>query len=65
MLVDHTGTSPHLPLARSLDYMAKTAPWAVAGAKEGGFDPDDTRHYRKDKEGKRDEKFQEYANQGC
>ncbi|VDI07684.1 Hypothetical predicted protein [Mytilus galloprovincialis] len=29
------------------DYMAKTPPWAVFGAKEQGFDPVETRFFRK------------------
>ena len=47
------------------DYMAKTADWAVFGAQEKGFDPNETRHYRKNKEGKREQLFEEYENQGC
>lgn len=31
----------------SSDYMAKTPSWAVMGAEERGFDPQETRHYRK------------------
>ncbi|KAM5131411.1 S-adenosyl-L-methionine-dependent tRNA 4-demethylwyosine synthase TYW1-like isoform 1-T1 [Callospermophilus lateralis] len=31
------------------DYMAKTPPWALFGARERGFDPKDTRHQRKNK----------------
>jgi tRNA wybutosine-synthesizing protein 1 len=31
----------------SMDYIAKTPSWALFGAQEGGFDPADTRHYRK------------------
>ncbi|XP_043857051.1 S-adenosyl-L-methionine-dependent tRNA 4-demethylwyosine synthase TYW1-like [Dromiciops gliroides] len=31
------------------DYMAKTPPWAVFGARERGFDPKDTRFQRKNK----------------
>jgi len=31
----------------ALDYMAKTPSWAVFGAKEQGFDPMETRFYRK------------------
>ncbi|KAF9544604.1 S-adenosyl-L-methionine-dependent tRNA 4-demethylwyosine synthase [Mortierella hygrophila] len=34
----------------SLDYMAETPSWAVFGAPEGGFDPDETRYFRKTKE---------------
>lgn len=49
----------------SLDYMARTADWAVAGAKEKGFDPEEKRFFRKDKEGKREQLFEEYENQGC
>ena len=33
----------------SLDYMAPTPDWAVFGAKERGFDPDETRWKRKQK----------------
>ncbi|XP_064425076.1 S-adenosyl-L-methionine-dependent tRNA 4-demethylwyosine synthase TYW1 [Latimeria chalumnae] len=33
----------------SSDYMAKTPPWALFGAKERGFDPIDTRFQRKNK----------------
>lgn len=29
------------------DYMAKTPSWAVIGSEERGFDPQETRHYRK------------------
>ncbi|XP_023570209.1 S-adenosyl-L-methionine-dependent tRNA 4-demethylwyosine synthase isoform X1 [Octodon degus] len=29
------------------DYMARTPPWALFGAREKGFDPKDTRHQRK------------------
>ena len=29
------------------DYMEKTPSWAVFGAKEQGFDPEETRYYRK------------------
>jgi len=46
----------------SLDYVAKTPSWALFGSKEKGFDPEETRVFRKGKEGKRDEL---YANQGC
>jgi tRNA wybutosine-synthesizing protein 1 len=31
------------------DYMAKTPHWAVFGAKEQGFDPKETRYFRKSK----------------
>eukprot|EP00997_Jenningsia_sp_PLL12_P005682 NODE_2215_length_964_cov_162.925683_g1824_i0.p3 GENE.NODE_2215_length_964_cov_162.925683_g1824_i0~~NODE_2215_length_964_cov_162.925683_g1824_i0.p3 ORF type:complete len:108 (-),score=27.12 NODE_2215_length_964_cov_162.925683_g1824_i0:102-425(-) len=31
----------------SMDYVAPTPDWAVYGAEERGFDPDETRHYRK------------------
>lgn len=31
------------------DYMARTPPWAVFGARERGFDPKDTRYQRKNK----------------
>ncbi|XP_012663331.1 S-adenosyl-L-methionine-dependent tRNA 4-demethylwyosine synthase [Otolemur garnettii] len=31
------------------DYMAKTPPWALFGAKERGFDPKDTRYQRKNR----------------
>ena len=31
----------------SCDYMAKTPNWAVFGAEERGFDPQETRFYRK------------------
>ncbi|XP_030847752.1 S-adenosyl-L-methionine-dependent tRNA 4-demethylwyosine synthase TYW1 [Strongylocentrotus purpuratus] len=34
---------------RAEDYMAKTPPWAVYGSKEQGFDPEETRFYRKGK----------------
>jgi len=30
----------------SMDYIEKTPEWALFGAKEGGFDPKDTRHKR-------------------
>lgn len=33
----------------SLDYMAPTPPWAIFGADEMGFDPSDTRWYRKNR----------------
>ena len=33
----------------SQDYMAKTPPWAVFGAQEQGFDPIETRFFRKTK----------------
>ncbi|KAI9322422.1 hypothetical protein BX666DRAFT_1894666 [Dichotomocladium elegans] len=33
----------------SLDYVAKTPDWAVFGAAEGGFDPEETRFYRKNR----------------
>lgn len=33
----------------SLDYVEKTPSWALYGAKEGGFDPNDSRHMRKKK----------------
>ena len=31
------------------DYMAPTPPWAVFGAKEQGFDPEEVRFHRKKK----------------
>lgn len=31
----------------SADYMARTPSWAVVGAQEKGFDPSDTRFFRK------------------
>ncbi|KAF6037145.1 hypothetical protein EB796_004553 [Bugula neritina] len=31
----------------SLHYMAKTPAWAVIGSQEQGFDPEETRHFRK------------------
>lgn len=31
----------------ALDYMSPTPHWAVFGAKEQGFDPNETRFYRK------------------
>merc|ERR1712127_317186 len=31
------------------DYVADTPDWAISGAEEEGFDPTDTRHYRKKK----------------
>lgn len=31
----------------AMDYMAKTPSWAVIGSNERGFDPEETRHYRK------------------
>ncbi|KAG0268833.1 S-adenosyl-L-methionine-dependent tRNA 4-demethylwyosine synthase [Actinomortierella ambigua] len=34
----------------SLDYMKETPSWAVFGAPEGGFDPEETRFFRKTKE---------------
>ncbi|KAF9403705.1 S-adenosyl-L-methionine-dependent tRNA 4-demethylwyosine synthase [Podila epigama] len=40
----------------SLDYMAETPSWAVFGAPEGGFDPDETRYFRKTKEQRRAER---------
>lgn len=33
----------------SMDYVAKTPTWALYGAKEAGFNPNDTRHMRKKK----------------
>ena len=33
----------------SLDYIEKTPAWALYGANEGGFDPQDSRHLRKKK----------------
>ncbi|KAG0164819.1 S-adenosyl-L-methionine-dependent tRNA 4-demethylwyosine synthase [Apophysomyces sp. BC1034] len=33
----------------SLDYMAKTPDWAIFGTAEAGFDPDETRFYRKNR----------------
>lgn len=33
----------------SLDYVAESPPWAVFGAKEQGFDPDDQRWFRKNR----------------
>lgn len=33
----------------SLDYMAKTPDWAVFGNEHRGFDPDETRWYRKNR----------------
>ncbi|KAF7722478.1 S-adenosyl-L-methionine-dependent tRNA 4-demethylwyosine synthase [Apophysomyces ossiformis] len=33
----------------SLDYMAKTPAWAIFGTPEAGFDPDETRFYRKNR----------------
>lgn len=33
----------------SLDYVAETPSWAVIGAKEQGFDPKETRFFRKNK----------------
>ncbi|OZJ03103.1 hypothetical protein BZG36_03365 [Bifiguratus adelaidae] len=33
----------------ALDFMAKTPDWAVFGVAEGGFDPEETRWYRKQK----------------
>ncbi len=32
---------------KAVDYMAPTPRWAVFGATEGGFDPIETRFYRK------------------
>ncbi len=32
------------------DYMEVTPDWAVYGASERGFDPVETRHYRKNKD---------------
>lgn len=40
----------------SLDYMAETPSWAVFGAPEGGFDPDETRYFRKTKEQRKAER---------
>lgn len=31
----------------SMDYIAKTPSWALFGSQEAGFDPNDSRHYRK------------------
>ena len=33
----------------ALDYVSKTPAWAVIGSSERGFDPQETRHYRKSK----------------
>ena len=44
---------------------APTADWAVFGASEKGFDPEEKRFYRNGKEGKREQLFEEYENQGC
>ncbi|KAI7900974.1 uncharacterized protein BX663DRAFT_544510 [Cokeromyces recurvatus] len=33
----------------SMDYIAKTPEWAVFGHEAGGFDPTETRHYRKNR----------------
>ena len=49
----------------SVDYMAPTADWAVFGASEKGFDPNEKRFFRNGKEGKREQLFEEYENQGC
>lgn len=49
----------------SEDYMAKTEPWALFGAKEKGFDPKEERFYRKNKAGKREELFEQYEGGGC
>jgi tRNA wybutosine-synthesizing protein 1 len=46
----------------SLDYVAKTPSWALFGSAEKGFDPEETRVFRKGKEGKRDLM---YATSGC
>ncbi|KAG0259879.1 S-adenosyl-L-methionine-dependent tRNA 4-demethylwyosine synthase [Mortierella polycephala] len=40
----------------SLDYMAETPTWAYFGAPEGGFDPEETRYFRKTKEQRRVER---------
>ncbi|KAG0198482.1 S-adenosyl-L-methionine-dependent tRNA 4-demethylwyosine synthase [Mortierella sp. GBA30] len=40
----------------SLDYMAETPSWAYFGAPEGGFDPEETRYFRKTKEQRKAER---------
>ncbi|KAI8601311.1 hypothetical protein EDD21DRAFT_374813 [Dissophora ornata] len=40
----------------SLDYMAETPTWAYFGAPEGGFDPEETRYFRKTKEQRKAER---------
>ncbi|KAF9914420.1 S-adenosyl-L-methionine-dependent tRNA 4-demethylwyosine synthase [Lobosporangium transversale] len=40
----------------SLDYMAETPSWAYFGAPEGGFDPEETRYFRKSKEQRKAER---------
>ncbi|KAK3810329.1 MAG: hypothetical protein J3Q66DRAFT_381883 [Benniella sp.] len=40
----------------SMDYMAETPSWAYFGAAEGGFDPDETRYFRKSKEQRKAER---------
>jgi tRNA wybutosine-synthesizing protein 1 len=39
----------------ALDYALPTPNWALAGSKEEGFDPLDTRHYRKGKSAEKGE----------
>ncbi|KAF9197666.1 S-adenosyl-L-methionine-dependent tRNA 4-demethylwyosine synthase [Haplosporangium sp. Z 27] len=40
----------------SLDYMAETPSWAYFGSSEGGFDPEETRYFRKTKEQRKAER---------
>ncbi|KAF9359993.1 S-adenosyl-L-methionine-dependent tRNA 4-demethylwyosine synthase [Mortierella sp. AD094] len=40
----------------SLDYMAETPSWAYFGSPEGGFDPEETRYFRKSKEQRKAER---------
>ncbi|KAF9111001.1 S-adenosyl-L-methionine-dependent tRNA 4-demethylwyosine synthase [Mortierella sp. AM989] len=40
----------------SLDYMAETPSWAYFGSPEGGFDPEETRYFRKTKEQRKAER---------
>ncbi|KAG0243819.1 S-adenosyl-L-methionine-dependent tRNA 4-demethylwyosine synthase [Actinomortierella wolfii] len=47
----------------SLDYMKETPSWAVFGAPEGGFDPDETRFFRKTKEQRKAEREREEQEQ--
>ncbi|KAG0300410.1 S-adenosyl-L-methionine-dependent tRNA 4-demethylwyosine synthase [Dissophora globulifera] len=42
----------------SLDYMAETPTWAYFGAPEGGFDPEETRYFRKTKDQRKAERDQ-------
>ena len=46
-LVQRYASSGGADTFTAADYVARTPPWAVYGAAEQGFDPQEVRHYRK------------------